>query len=338
MSFFRNPEIKRSILLYLSVAAVLTAAASFWRSEAGVTAGILSAVFIILHFTITYRRYKKISSISQKVDEILHGKNDIYIDTNTEGELSILQSEIGKMTVRLRQQSEALISDKEFLADSIADISHQIRTPLTSVNIIVSMLSDEHITKERRSELMRELNHLLLKIDWLITALLKMSKLDAGTAHFQNTTVSVRRTIEKAVEPLAVLMELKNQKLLCNIDEKVTFYGDISWTAEALCNIIKNCMEHTPDNGGGIIEIEADENVVFTRIIIRDNGTGICEEDIPHLFERFYKGLNSAEDSFGIGLALARMILISENGTIKAENNKYTPGACFTIKFYKGEI
>ena len=166
-----------------------------------------------------------------------------------------MQSEINKMTIRLCQQTEALQNDKIFLADSIADISHQIRTPLTSVNIIVSMLGDENISMERHGELIRELSRLLLRIDWLITALLKMSKLDAGTVHFQNSIISVQKLIEKAVEPLAVPIELKNQKLIYHIDEKISFYGDLSWSAEALSNIIKNCMEHTPDDGLSLIHI-----------------------------------------------------------------------------------
>ncbi len=338
MAFFRNPEIKRSILFFCLIAAGSTAGAWFLSPEAAAVSAVLAVIYAAVYFTFTYRRYKKIAALSLQIDELLHGGAELRIDRYSEGELSILQSEIAKMTVRLRQQAEALQNDKIFLADSIADISHQIRTPLTSVNIIVSMLSGEQCSAARRGELLQELSRLLLRIDWLITALLKMSKLDAGTARFQNSVISVRKLVRKAAEPLAVPMELKNQQLLCDIDEKISFYGDMAWSAEALGNIIKNCMEHTPADGSGIIEIDAEENVVFTQITVKDNGCGISEEDIPHLFERFYKGKNSSDGSFGIGLALARMILGSQNGTVKAENNKGAPGACFTIKFYKGEI
>lgn len=338
MAFFRNPEIKKSIFLFFIIAVVSTTGAWFISSKAAVFSVILAGIYAAIYFTATYRRYKKIAALSFQIDKLLHGGTELQIDHYSEGELSILQSEINKMTIRLCQQTEALQNDKIFLADSIADISHQIRTPLTSVNIIVSMLGDENISMERHGELIRELSRLLLRIDWLITALLKMSKLDAGTVHFQNSIISVQKLIEKAVEPLAVPIELKNQKLIYHIDEKISFYGDLSWSAEALSNIIKNCMEHTPDDGSGTIEIEAEENVVFTRITIKDNGCGISEEDLPRLSERFYKGKNSSENSFGIGLALARMIIASQNGTLKAENNKYAPGASFTIKFYKGDI
>lgn len=213
MAFFRNPEIKKSIFLFFIIAVVSTTGAWFISSKAAVFSVILAGIYAAIYFTATYRRYKKIAALSFQIDKLLHGGTELQIDHYSEGELSILQSEINKMTIRLCQQTEALQNDKIFLADSIADISHQIRTPLTSVNIIVSMLGDENISMERHGELIRELSRLLLRIDWLITALLKMSKLDAGTVHFQNSIISVQKLIEKAVEPLAVPIELKNQNL-----------------------------------------------------------------------------------------------------------------------------
>ncbi len=339
MSFFRNPEVKKSILFFAAAAAVCSFAASFFGgTEAAIAAAAAVLCCTVIHLILTYFRYRKIAALSLKIDEILHGGTEIRIDTYSEGELSVLQSEIGKMTTRLRQQAEALQKDKVFLSDSIADISHQIRTPLTSVNILVSMLNDERITPQRRTELTRELSRLLARIDWLITALLKMSKLDAGTVRFQNSVIPVKLLISRATEALAVPLDLRNQTLELELGQNVSFYGDMAWCAEALGNIIKNCMEHTPDDGTGMIQISAEENTVFTGITIRDNGCGIAAEDIPHLFERFYKGKNSSENNFGIGLALARMIIDSQNGTVKAENNKDGTGATFTIKFYKGDI
>ena len=339
MAFFRNPEIKKTLLLFSVLAAGSAAAAALLISPlAAVAAAALCVIYASIHFTITYLRYKKIAALSLQIDGLLHGSSELRIDACSEGELSVLQCEIGKMTVRLRQQAEALQNDKIFLADSIADISHQIRTPLTSVNIIVSMLGEEQLSVRRRIELTRDLKQLLFRIDWLITTLLKLSRLDAGTVQFQNSKLSVRTLAEKAAEPLAVPMELKNQKFLCRIDESVSFRGDLAWTAEALGNIIKNCMEHTPEDGSGRIEIDAEENAVFTRITVKDNGSGIAPEDLPHVFERFYKGRNSSDSRFGVGLALARMIVRSQNGTLKAENNQNGVGASFTMKFYKGDI
>lgn len=280
-----------------------------------------------------HSRYRRLAELSNDIDRILHGEGNVSLEKYSEGELGILQSEIYKMTVRLREQSNNLKKDKIYLADSIADISHQLRTPLTSVNLLVSLLSEENITQERRQKLTHELYELLSRIDWLVSTLLKISKLDAGTVAFQKEELSLDELISKSVSPLLVPMELRSQKLEIQTDG--SFCGDVSWTCEALGNIVKNCMEHTPD--GGEIKITASENSLYAEIIIEDNGKGILTEDLPHVFERFYKGKNSGEKSFGIGLNLARMIVTSQNGTIKAENGEKT-GAVFTIRFYKGTV
>lgn len=236
------------------------------------------------------------------------------------------------MTVRLREQAEALKKDKIFLADSIADISHQIRTPLTSINLIANFLADEELSDERRLSLVKDLFQLLSRIDWLISTLLKISKLDAGTVKFAKDTVKVSELIQKAAKPLAIPMDLRNQQLIIKANGDEQFEGDLAWTAEAIENILKNCMEHTPD--GGTIAIEAKDTPIYTELKITDTGPGIDPEDLPHLFERFYKGKNSSSGNVGIGLALARMIITSQNGTIKAENGK-GGGAEFTVRFYK---
>ena len=180
---------------------------------------------------------------------------------------------------------------------------------------------------------MHELDVLLSRIDWLIVALLKISKLDAGTAHFQAEEVALADLVAKAVSPVLIPIELKEQTL--EISAEGSFVGDLSWTSEALGNIVKNCMEHTPT--GGRIEIAARETPLYAEITVSDSGNGIDADDLPHVFERFYKGKNSSGNSFGIGLALARMIVTSQNGTLKAEN-KPGGGAKFTMRFYKGAV
>jgi len=287
-----------------------------------------------MHFLSTYKRYRRISGLSLKIDEILHGQEGINLNEYSEGELSILQNEIQKLVVRLREQSDALRQDKVYLADSIADISHQIRTPLTTINIILSFLSRPGISEERRLELTNELKMLLSRIDWLISALLKIAKLDAGTVNFQKDSVSVQELIKRAAAAIAIPIELREQKLQVEISGNVTYKGDLPWSVEAIENILKNCMEHTP--AGGTLSISAAENAIYTEISISDNGYGIAKEDLPHIFERFYKGKSSSDQSIGIGLALARMIINKQNGTVKAENNK-DAGARFTIRFYKNQ-
>lgn len=330
--FIRNPEIRRGIFIYGLIMILFTTAAYLFSADMAVVVFCLCAFFSVLHFAVTWYRYRELAGMSRDIDAILHGNDTLTVQSYREGELAVLQNEIAKMTIRLSEQAEALKADKLFLADSIADISHQIRTPLTTLNLMASFLKETELPEQRRLELAREIMQMLSRIDWLITTLLKISKLDAGTVSFAGEPVLVSDVIKEASSPLAVPMELRNQELMIRCDADVCYTGDFSWTAEAFGNILKNCMEHTPE--GGIVEVTASQNAIYTEIIIQDNGTGIEEEDLPHLFERFYRGKNSGEHSFGIGLALARMIVTKQNGTIRAENRR-DGGARFTIRFYK---
>ena len=330
IKLFKNKEVSRALLIQIIISVIATVYIFTLNTVAGYITLMLSVVLIIIQLISTYSRYKTITRLSENINKILHGDNTIEIENYSEGELGILHSEIYKMTIRLREQQQKLINDKVFLADSIADISHQIRTPLTSINLMVELLSDPDITVEKRMKLIRDLKGMLNRIDWLIVALLKMSKLDAGTVNFNQETLTMKELMSKACSPLLVPIELRGQEE--NIKAEGTFTGDISWTCEAVGNIVKNCMEHTPE--GGKLEITATENPIYSEIIITDSGCGISKDDLPHIFERFYKGDKSNDKSFGIGLALARMIITNQNGTVKAENRK-EKGAKFTIRFYK---
>lgn len=333
MKLFRNLEIKKTVLIYgiLTAAAVITA--YLWERRFGLLMLGVCTVFAAVYLLATYRRYRRISGLAADIDRILHEDCQVSLEKYAEGELAILQSEIYKMTVRLREQQLSLKEDKVYLADSLADISHQIRTPLTSINLLVSLLSEQDITPARRQQLSHELYELLSRIEWLITALLKMSRLDAGTAKFKSETLPLEELLRRGTAPLLVSMDLRDQSL--KVSAEGDFSGDVSWTCEAITNIVKNCMEHTQE--GGSIEISASENALYAEIIISDNGRGIAAEDLPHIFERFYKGRDSGEKSFGIGLALARRIITAQNGTLKAEN-KMSGGAKFTIRFYRGTV
>lgn len=266
---------------------------------------------------------------------MLHSNTPIQFEKYREGELSILESELSKMTLRLREQALALTNEKKLLADSMADISHQIRSPLTSSNLIITLLRGQNLSVSRRQQLTQELSQLLSRIDWLVESLLKISKMDAGTILFKHEPVSVPELIQHAAEPLLIPMELREQTLAIDSSSPSSatpqFLGDYSWSMEAILNILKNCMEHTP--AGGSIHVSFSQNAIFTEIIIEDNGPGFDAEDLPHLFERFYKGKNASEQSVGIGLALARMIVTRQNGTLKAENRS-EGGARFILKFY----
>ena len=329
----KNKEVRRTLVLQVLLAAAACTVCYYIDIRAGKITIVLSLLLILIYYVSTYKRYQKIASLAGDINKLLHGDNPISLENYSEGELGILHSEIYKMTIRLREQQQKLMSDKAYLADSIANISHQIRTPLTSINLLVQLLSAPNLNDERRHQLTHELYGLLSRIEWLITTLLKISKLDAGTVQFRQEKVSMEMLIKKSCSTLLVPIELRGQDLAIKAEGE--FIGDVSWTCEAIGNIVKNCMEHTPE--GGKIEIETTENVLYTEILIKDNGTGIAKEDMPHIFERFYKGKDSDDKSFGVGLALSRMIITSQKGTVKAENRKPS-GAMFSIRFYKGTV
>ena len=282
------------------------------------------------------RKYKKsLRRLSGEMDRILHGSGELVLGNYEEGEISILRDEIYKMTVRLREQSETLTEDKEALADSLADISHQIRTPLTTLNLMTARMMQEGDDPEQRKRILREMNRMLERIEWLITALLKISKLDAGAICLEPADISMEGFLKKVMEPFEIQMDLRDQRCRIEGAEGMTFTADEAWTLEAVRNVVKNSLEYTPD--GGVLEISCEDNPLYTEISVSDSGPGIDPEDLPHLFERFYKGKNAGSSSFGIGLALAQSIMSRQNGVIRAENRK-EGGSRFRIRFYKQTI
>lgn len=282
------------------------------------------------------RKYKKsLRRLSGEMDRILHGSGELVLGSYEEGEISILRDEIYKMTVRLREQSETLTEDKEALADSLADISHQIRTPLTTLNLMTARMMQEGDDPEQRKRILREMNRMLERIEWLITALLKISKLDAGAICLEPADISMEGFLKKVMEPFEIQMDLRDQRCRIEGAEGMTFTADEAWTLEAVRNVVKNSLEYTPD--GKALEISCVNNPLYTEISVCDSGPGIDPEDLPHLFDRFYKGKNAGSSSFGIGLALAQSIMSRQNGVIRAENRK-EGGSRFRIRFYKQTI
>ncbi|MBR6349243.1 MAG: HAMP domain-containing histidine kinase, partial [Lachnospiraceae bacterium] len=187
---------------------------------------------------------------------------------------------------------------------------------------------------ERRLQLTHELKRQLERIQWLVETLLKMSKIDAGTALFRKEQVPLKELLNEATEPFLITLELKGVDLELSAGEGY-LECDRSWTGEALANLLKNCMEHTP--AGGHIKVSCEDTALSTNITIEDSGEGFSEADLPYVFERFYKGSNSSPGSIGIGLAFSRMIISAQNGTITAENSR-EGGARFRIKFYKSIV
>lgn len=349
--YIRNPEIRRELALYFAVGGMGVLGglfafrhALFWDMDRAAPAvyGIVLmwAVMSGMHFWSSFRRYRRLSMLSDGIDAILHREETTLLERAEEGELSILENEINKLLIRLKEQNEELRRQKTYLADSLADLSHQLRTPLTSMNLILSMLAEEGIAEEKREEYLWKLQGLLQKVQWMIDVLLKISKLDADAVHFLVQPCPLEELVREAAAAIEIPMELKGQKLQVEIDKEAAFAGDIRWSGEALVNIMKNCMEHTGE--GGTIRVSGRENALFTELVIEDNGPGIAKEDLPHIFERFYSrvehdGKSSGETSVGIGLALASMIIRKEAGMISAENRS-EGGARFRIRFYKDTV
>jgi len=327
----RNREFRQLAILFSLIAATTVTLGFAINRLAGILALASAAAFGTAFFAFTKARYKSIAQISDQIDLVLHNSDHLYIGESDEGELSILQSEITKMTLRIREQNYALKKEKEYLANSLADIAHQLRTPLTSVNLILSLL-DNNPDENDRKALMRETKELFVQMDWLLTSLLKLSRLDAGIVVFQSERIDVNNLICAALRPLLIPMELHDVVLQIDAPKEMIIQGDSGWLSEAIQNILKNCMENAGENGK--IEIVCTDNPLFTEIAIHDSGAGFEKEDLPYLFVRFYRGKNAGATGYGIGLALCKMIITRQGGTITAKNHPQG-GAIFAIRFPK---
>lgn len=328
---FRNREIRQLTAICFVITAVAAAAGFSVSTAAGILVLVLSAALGAVFGVFTRARYRRLAQISEQIDLVLHGADRLYISGAEEGELSILESEISKMTLRIREQNAALQKEKEHLADSLVDIAHQLRTPLTSVNLTLSLIENTSDEVERKA-LLREMEELLARMDWLLTSLLKLARMDAGVVTFLNEPVKVRSLIDTALRPLLISMELHDITLQTDVPEDVVISGDFGWLTEGIQNILKNCMESAGDHGR--IEIACEDNLLSTRITIHDSGAGFEKEDLPRLFDRFYRGKNSSVAGYGIGLALCRSIIMAQGGTIAAKNHP-KGGAVFSICFPK---
>ncbi len=331
----RNKAYCHMLFLLLGITILGTGIGFLIDPIMGTGIGLTSALLTLISLWMTRQRYSDIKELSGYLRRIYSGDYSLDLRDSVEGELSILKNEIYKVTLILSKQADQLQGEKEQLANAISDISHQLKTPLTSMTVLADVLSSEGLEPEKRKEFTKTLDAQLKRMEWLLTSLLKLSKMDAGTIRFKKDKVTAAELIDKALKPLLIVMELKDQKLIIEDIGKVTFLGDCNWSAEALINILKNCIEHTPE--GGTIMIQTEDNPIYTGIIITDNGKGIAKEDLPYIFKRFYKGKNAGEDSVGIGLAMAKSIIENQNGDISVTSRPFEETR-FVIKFYKQVI
>ena len=291
---------------------------------------ISTLLLFIINFIYIKSIYKKIAKIDKYMNNILNDDYSINIKDYCEGDISNLKNDIYKMTIKLKEQSELLIKEKKYLEETLQDISHQIKTPLTSMYMINDILTNEKDENIKKEFLIKNKNQ-IERIEWLVTSLLKLSRLESGTVKLKKEKINLKELIDKSIEPINVLLELRNIKLTKNIID-VNLVVDINWTVEALLNVIKNACEHTVDK----IEIVGSTNPLYTEIKIIDNGSGISKKDIKHIFERFYKG-NHNKESIGIGLNMSKKIINLQNGLIEVES-KEGVGSTFIIKLYKNNL
>lgn len=328
----RNREIQY-VFLTMGLFSLVMTAIAFFMSTSAVILVLITSVFLFgCSFIFTCWRYRELEKLSGYLRQINNGNYALDVRDNQEGELSILKNDIYKVTVRLIEHSSLLKQDKIQLTDAISDISHQLKTPLTSMMMMSDLLSDDELPAAKRKEFTRNISVQLERIEWLISSLLKLSKIDAGSVPFKKDLVVMDKLIQKALEPVLIPLDIKEQTVSIQGASGASFRGDLNWTAEAVLNILKNAIEHTPT--GGAIHISFEENALFTEMIIADNGRGIEKEELPFIFKRFYKGKHASEGSVGIGLAMAHSIIKSQNGDIEIKSVK-GKGTQFRIKFYK---
>ncbi len=288
-----------------------------------------------LAFAVLFLGYLKIQKkqtmdIAKRIERINLGDYSLQIDRNSEDELSLLDNQIYRTAVKFREQAENSNKDKENLQKSLSDISHQLKTPLTSIIVMVdNILDDDDMPLEIRREFLNDIKHNTNTISFLVQSLLKLSKLDAEAVKFRYEQVEVKSIVDECIKNTAVMAEILGVRLETDCND-IILNCDRKWLCEAVTNIIKNCIEHSHN---GNIKITADQNKLYTKISIKDNGSGITKEDLPHIFERFYKGKNSSDDSVGIGLSLAKTIIEKQGGyiSVSSELNK---GSEFVIKFF----
>lgn len=294
---------------------------------------LFSILWMVAIFIYLDRRNRKLKQITKYIHEISNKNYQLDIDENNEDELSNLKNELYKITVMLKEESENSKKDKENLKISVQDISHQLKTPLTSISIMLDNIKENPSMDENiKQKFIFEISKQIEWINWLVISMLKLSKLDTDVVEFNCEDINVNQIINEIIKNLEIPIDIKNQNIVIKGDKQALFWGDYKWQQEAITNIIKNCIEHNKDNGSIFINFE--ENSLFTKISIRDEGEGIPKEELRHIFERFYKGKNSSENSVGIGLALAKSIIEKDNGMISCKSD-IGVGTEFVIKYMK---
>ena len=294
---------------------------------------LVAAVAFLVFLFVWYDRQKAkdIADITRTIEQINKRNFELDIDSISEDELSILKNEIYKTTVTLREAADRSHADKRKLKKSLEDISHQLKTPLTSILVMLdNLIDDPEMDPAVREDFIRSIKRETVNINFFVQAILKLSRFDSNTIRFNKEKTELRRLIGDAVRNVSALCDLRSITVEVDGEGDAEIVCDRKWQVEAITNILKNGIDHSPD--GGKVVVRCSRNTAYTMIEIIDFGEGISETDLPHVFERFYKGENASHDSIGIGLALAKSILEEENGTVSVDST--SSGTRFRIQYF----
>lgn len=342
----RNREIARFSAGVLAISAAAVAAAYCFVGDAAAACVAATVILLTCVFAVfTHARYQELSLLSSKIDVILNGDRNLSFEGMQEGELSILANELDKMVSRLYLTTDQLERESASLADSLADISHQLKTPMTSMSIMCELMKtrvreSSNIDEDDARYLLGKLRSVQLlqeRVRWLVSVLLKLARIDAGVVKLATQQVDAAVVVKEAAESLAIPFDLANVELVLNLEDGSSYIGDAAWSREAILNVMKNCMEHAGE--GGCVEVSVSHDALACRICIQDTGPGISPEDLPHVFERFYRGEDSGEatatdpSGVGIGLSLAQSLVSAQGGAIKASNARDRDGAVLGARF-----
>lgn len=342
----RNREIARFSAGVLAISAAAVAAAYCFVGDAAAACVAATVILLTCVFAVfTHARYQELSLLSSKIDAIHNGDRNLSFEGMQEGELSILANELDKMVSRLYLTTDQLERESASLADSLADISHQLKTPMTSMSIMCELMKtrvreSSNIDEDDARYLLGKLRSVQLlqeRVRWLVSVLLKLARIDAGVVKLATQQVDAAVVVKEAAESLAIPFDLANVELVLNLEDGSSYIGDAAWSREAILNVMKNCMEHAGE--GGCVEVSVSHDALACRICIQDTGPGISPEDLPHVFERFYRGEDSGEatatdySGVGIGLSLAQSLVSAQGGAIKASNARDRDGAVLGARF-----
>lgn len=310
---------------------------------------VSAAVAAILAYRSSRKRTRDIQLLTSQVERVLDGSRALDFDHMSEGPLAVLASDLDKMVNRLNSVNDQLGQQNRRLADALADISHQIKTPLTALNVATDLLRRQLATAPDSEEELKRLQLIMqlhAHIDDLVATLLKLARFDAGVIELEQTTVDGANLVNRLIDEHEISFEIAGIELESKVEGRPTFTGDADWTLEALSNIVKNCREHTPEYGH--VTIQAYEDALACRFILSDSGSGIPPNDLPHIFERFYRGGDQTGNSDvnpqgnGIGLSLSMALIRAQGGTIAAHNRTGSDGSIigseFTVSLYKNTI